>query len=126
MGRPINRSWFDAYEIQLELYEVGFYPAIPNGMHRRLTVIPLKRSHLRQIPACKRLIRKSEFAHHCVIFRTNADLHTILKEEHKALMLQVTLKHGLSGLSKICRMDYRGCSCIRLGSFCFGDNFEIK
>lgn len=30
----INKSWFDAYDVQLELFEVDFYPANPKGFHK--------------------------------------------------------------------------------------------
>jgi len=65
------------------------------------------------------------FADHCITFRTNADLRDILNNEYKALLLQVTLKHGISGLSGIHRRDYRGRSCIKDGNFKFGNSFEV-
>jgi hypothetical protein len=122
----VNCSWFDAYEIQLELYEVNYYPAVPNGMHRRLTEIMLKRNHLKQIPARKRLKKGSMLADHCVTFRTNQDLQATLTDQRKAIELHITSKHGLTGLSKVYRMDYRSLSCIKAGNFRFGSSFDIS
>jgi hypothetical protein len=122
----INRSWFDAFEIQLELFEVSFYPAFPCGLHKRLTEIRLKRNHLKQIPRRKLLKRNSQIADHCINFRTNIDLEAIVKNSLKAIQLQITLKHGLTGLSRVYYMDYRSPACIKPGDFEFGNKLGIK
>jgi hypothetical protein len=91
----INRSWFNAYEIQIELFEASFYPAYPKGLNKKLSFVPLKCNHLKHIPAYKRLRSGALFADHCITFRTNTDLQSLLENESKAVILQVTLKHGL-------------------------------
>ena len=52
-------------------------------------------------------------------------LIAIVEEERNSLQLQVTLKHGLTGLSKVFSMEYVTCNDIQTGQFKFGNNFNI-
>jgi hypothetical protein len=126
MFKVINQSWFDAYEVEVELFEVNFYPAIAGGMHKRLIDLTLKRNYVRQIPGRKRLKRTDQLANHCVIFRTNTDLESILQDKRKCLQLQFTSKHGLTGLSRIHLKNYISLYSIKEGMFRFGNTFEIN
>jgi hypothetical protein len=123
----INCSIYDAFEIELELFEVYMFPAFPSGTNSRLTAIELKRKQLRQIPRWRKIKKKNaHLADHCVSFRTNVDLEKILKDESKSLQLQITLKHGLTGLSRVYRVNYPSKRCIQEGEFRFGHSFEVN
>ena len=68
---------------------------------------------------------KKNYADYAMLFRTYEDLPTILNNERNAIKIQITLKHGLTGLSKVYHVEYVNCSDIKKGHFAFGNNFAI-
>jgi hypothetical protein len=120
----INTSFFEAFQVSLELYQLEFYPTSPNGTHIRFLPLTMKKSHLKQIPRWRRTTEKSRFANHCFLFRTNENLDAILLDRSKAVQLQVTLNHGLTGLTRVFSKTFKARN-IKMGEFEFGNNTEV-
>lgn len=57
--------------------------------------------------------------------RTFEDLNEILNVEHNAIILRISLKHGLSGLSNVFEHEYGNVEDIKKGKFKPVTKFEI-
>lgn len=65
------------------------------------------------------------YAHHCIQVRTYDNLTEILSNPHKWVQLRITLRHGLTGLSKNFIKNYQTDAVIKRGCFEFGNSFEF-
>ncbi|RYE35828.1 MAG: hypothetical protein EOP42_05545 [Sphingobacteriaceae bacterium] len=124
----INQSVFSGFDVQLELFSLQQYRVEAKGINNRIKSIPLKISEIKHLPPYVRTktCNKTSFAPHAVMFRTNENLEEIVKNESKTLQLQITLRHGLTGLSRVYQKDYINLDDIKLGEFRFGNSLEIK
>ncbi len=124
----VNRSWHSSFDINLELFVLEEYRATAKGRNRRMKPITLKRNHIKHVPSFSydRSSKKRESAPHAILFRTNENLEEILTAQEKTLQLQVTLRHGLSGLSRVYHKDYINISDVKQGVFKFGNSTEIE
>lgn len=124
----INKSYFSAFDIQLELFKLEQYRVTAKGISNRIKLVPLKVSEIKHIPAylSTKDCNKTSFAPHAVLFRTNEILDNILENEKQTLQLQITLRHGLTGLSRVYQKDYININDIKYGQFKFGNCLEIE
>lgn len=124
----INKSRFSAFDIQLELFKLEQYRVTAKGINNRINLVPLVVNHIKHIPpfASTAHCHKSSFASHALVFRTNVTLEHILNKERETLQLQVTLRHGLTGLSRVYQKDYIKINAIKTGQFKFGNSLEIE
>ena len=70
--------------------------------------------------------RKSKTHPHCLIVRSFDDISSILKEELSGLLLQVSLKHGLTGLSNVLEQEFAHEMDIKSGKFKPGKELVLK
>ena len=124
----INNSNFSAFDIQLELFRLEEYRVTPKGRNIRIKLIPLVVSNIKHIPPYIRtkVCNKTSSAPHAVMFRTIENLENILNIESQTLQLQITLRHGLTGLSRVYQKDYININNIKSGQFKFGNNLEVE
>jgi len=122
--KVVNMSWYSAYDIYVELNLLIPYN-VKEGINYRSISLPLKRDKLNFIAPFRPKWYKKDYGQHAMIFRTKEDLSKILEKNSNILRLQVTLKHGLSGLSKVYHKSYIGTSDIIKGHFEFGNSFKI-
>jgi hypothetical protein len=52
-------------------------------------------------------------------------LEDILKDDHKSVLIRVSLRHGLTGLVKVKTREYSDPSHLKDGRFKYGLNFGI-
>lgn len=124
--KVVNKSRHPAFDASIELFNLLYYPAEDGRMNTRYTPLSLKKSRFARIPSRKGFNRRSSFAEHCVLFRTGEDLNEILKEESRSIQLQITVKHGLTGLSRCFTKTYAKCNDIKVGHHNFGDDLGIN
>lgn len=124
----INKSWFSAFDIQLELFKLEPYRVSAKGINNRIKAVDLKLNEIKHIPpySTTKKCNKRSFAPHAVLFRTDEILEEILKKEGETLQLQITLRHGLTGLSRVYQKDYITINHIKVGQFKFGNSLEIE
>lgn len=124
----INQSIFSGFDVQLELFSLQQYRVEAKGINNRIKLVPLKINEIKHLPPYVRTktCNKTSFAPHAVMFRTNENLEEIVKSESKTLQLQITLRHGLTGLSRVYQKDYINLDDIKVGEFKFGNSLEIK
>lgn len=120
----INLSLFTAYDLSMELWAQELYP-VKNGMNSRFIELPLRRKTLSYVPEYKLLWKSKKYGDFAILASTNHNIRETLANPHHSIRLQVTLRHGLTGLSKVFYLDYANESVIKQGIFTFGNSFEI-
>lgn len=124
MFKVVNLSWFSAYDVTIELNSLESYP-VKNGMNFRFTPLKMKHDKLNFMPYYRPKWYKKKYGDFAMIFVTYEDISKILEHEHKSIQLQITLRHGVTGLSKVYNMDYAHSSLIKNGHYEFGNSFNI-
>lgn len=124
----VNKSMFDAFDIQLELFSLKQIKVTSNGINERSVPLSLKLKEIKHIPPYMktRVCKKRSYAKHAVLFRSFEDIDSILKDENQTIQLQITLRHGLTGLSRVYKTDYISHDDIIEGQFEFGNSIGIK
>ena len=121
----VNKSIFSAFNISVELNKIQTFET-DGGTNVRRTPINIVSSHLTSIPPYRPFwcwwAKNAEYA---MQFRTAENLEAILAEDTSKLRIQITCSHGLTGLSKVKRMEYAVESSIKSGRFKYGRNTEI-
>ena len=120
----VNKSWHAAYDVKLRLSELIRIPAGNGKMHERRKVLRLHRDALWHIPRHKNG-KGNTFAPHAVVSLILVDILTILQDDNKCVEVQVILRHGLTGLSKVFTQEFGDVTSIKNGMFKFGDNLTV-
>lgn len=121
----VNHSFFPAHEIKVELYKIRKIPMGGgkfNNEHERLTIKNGNISHVPQRPFW--WWQKMLHHPHCVVVRSFDNLSNILQNDMNAILLRVSLKHGLTGLSSVIEQEYGNEGDIRNGKFKTGPKFD--
>lgn len=121
----VNMSWFSAFDISIELSSLVSYP-LKSGINFRYTPLKLKTSKCFYLAPYRPTFYKKDYAEHALIVRTYDNIEEILAANEKSIKIEVTLRHGVTGLSKIHTMTFADCSEIRTGNFGYGSNFNIS
>lgn len=120
--KMVNVSLFSAYDVSIELLEVDRYPISNGQMNNRFRQLTLVSNRVSSIPGyLPSWIRKN--APYALTFRSTEDLEKLLGNDYKSIMIQVTLRHGLTGLVKVHAKEYSNKSDIRIGKFNYGLKF---
>lgn len=121
----VNRSLFSAYDVHIEISQLQRISVPPSGsMNTRYTPIQLKMSHISHIHAFRPKWWRRE-AKHAIIVRTGEDLNRILQDDHNSIQVQITLRHGLTGLSKVYKQEYNVTNQIIQGKYSYGTKFSL-
>jgi hypothetical protein len=120
----VNRSLFSAYDVKAELSLLRKYPTPPSGMmNTRFTPLTLALSQISNIPSRRpEWIRKG--AEHAIRLRTMEDLTQLLEDEYCSIELRISLRHGLTGLSRVIRREFSHVSQIKHSNFTYGSKFD--
>lgn len=120
--KMINISIFSAYDVSIELLEVDRYPVSNGQMNSRYRDLTLVSNKVSSIPGyLPSWLRKN--APYAITFRSTENLESLLNNEYKSVMIQITLRHGLTGLVKVCSKEYSNKSDIKNGKFNYGLKF---
>lgn len=57
--------------------------------------------------------------------RTSDDISGILSDETAAVLIRVSLRHGLTGLSSVFEQDYAGDQQIKTSKYKLGSKFDV-
>jgi hypothetical protein len=119
----INKSYFSAFDVQLECFKTSLYRGTSGGINVRFKNIELKINSFKHIPPFQKN-KEGRTSPHCMLFRTNEKLSDLLINQDVGLRIQVTLRHGLSGLATFYVKDFTP-SSIKEGEFAFGNKVEV-
>jgi hypothetical protein len=121
----INLSYFSAYDISLELCNQVTYP-VKDGINYRYFPLKLKTNHLNFVAPYKPRWYKKDYGKYAMLFISYENISEIIENERNSIKIQVTLKHGLTGLTKVFSAEFVSISDIRKGHFAFGNNININ
>lgn len=74
-------------------------------------------------------IAKKLYAPHCVTVKINSkEIEEILsdKKHFQSLLFEISLKHGLSNISKTFSIEYNNLTCLKEGKFVFGNSLNFE
>ena len=120
--KVINKSFFPLFDLKVSLIKLVPFVA-EGGTNFRTFEIKLRVVNLGFISGFR--FRDTE-AKYATIFVTNEDLEEILNDDQSKILLSITCRHGLSGLSKIVTQEFTSISKIKDGYFVFGNNTNIS
>lgn len=120
-----NTSIFSAYDADVSLVALEERAAAPKGKHTYYQEIALGKNKFSVIHRWLPMCLAKNYAHNCTQVKTFENLEEILKDQHKTLQLKITLRHGLTGLSKTFVKDYHTESSLAKGLFEFGNTFAV-
>ena len=107
------------------MFQLQRYPVPPNGkMNGKYEPIELKLNNLLQIP-CYRPVWWREDAKHAIRVRTYKNIRDILNEEQNSVVIIVSLKHGLTSLTKVFNHEYSDLTQIKDNKFSYGTKFGV-
>lgn len=122
--KMVNLSWFSAYGVEIELNELI---SIPNdgGQNIRYTKLPVKTSNISHLPPFRPKWLNPAYGRYALQIRVYTDIGAIVSIPLKSVQIEVTLRHGLTGLTKVFNQDYSVIGKIKEGQFVFGNCFDI-
>jgi hypothetical protein len=121
----VNLSLFYADDVRFEISTKEHYQ-VTGGTNVRYKQIPLKVSSMNYLAKYKPSWWNKDYGAYAVLFGTREDIKEILKNDRNSIELRVTLRHGMTGLSKVFTQTYARPSDIKEGRFHFGNNFNIS
>ena len=122
--KVVNISFFSAYDLKFELLQTDKYIAENGQMHTRNTPLMLVADKASHIPGYlpSRLRKNAPYA---VRIRTTENLIELLRNDYKSIKIKVSLRHGLTGLSKVKTKEYTDTSQVKNGRFKYGLKFGV-
>lgn len=118
----VNRSIYDAYSVEFELYRKTPYIVDKIKVNHRTTNIKLSRKKIYSIPRFKKAIGSGD---HAVLIRTFVDLSADIDTQNLEYVLFVKAKHGLSNLTKVTTQTFEDSAVFHDGNFKFGKNLGV-
>lgn len=119
----VNVSYFSAHDIHAELHKTRKIPmggGKYNNEYEKLTLVNGEMSHVpRRLPFWS----KNDANPHCMTVRSTQNIREILTPESNGIVLRISLKHGLTGLSKVFEQEYANEQDIKQGKFKPGTKF---
>ena len=96
------------------------------AFNSKLDNLNLVLKEVSRIPRRPALWKKRIDNRHCLVIRCHEDLEDILSVPTNGLVIQVSLKHGLTGLSEVFEYEYGNSNDIKKGKFKPGTKIEIN
>ncbi len=121
----VNVSIFDAHDIKAELYEIRKVPMGNGDFNNTYRKLALQNGEIAYLPKRPLLWQKNKDYPHCMTVRTSEDISGILSDETAAVLIRVSLRHGLTGLSSVFEQDYAGDQQIKTSKYKPGSKFDV-
>ena len=121
----VNASIFDAHDVKIELYEIRKIPMGGGQYNNTYKKLELLNSEVACLPRKPMPWAKREDHPHCMIVRTLNDIDSIVSDENSAVLIRITLKHGLTGLSNVFEQDYANNNDIKPSKYKPGPKFDV-
>ncbi|HWB25991.1 MAG TPA: hypothetical protein VG738_10955 [Chitinophagaceae bacterium] len=121
----INKSRHDGYDVQIRISVLVRIPVQMGKFNERRLPLRAKLDFLSHIPRYQRDKEHVNTAPHAIIFSCLDDLAPVLEADDKVVEIQIILKHGLTGLSKVFRHEYINSGDVVNGHFKYGNNLTV-
>lgn len=121
----VNLSFFPAHEVNVELHRIKRISMGNGQINHSYEKLSLNNSFISHIPKRPTFWQRNKSNLHCIIVQSSEDLDATLKDEMQGIVIKVSLKHGLSGLSNVFEYEYGNETDIKTGKFKPGTKFGI-
>ncbi len=128
----INRSAYPANDVKIELWKKTEYNATgsSNGKNENIKKVKLSTPEWLAIPRYHNnvKIKKCNYAPHCITVRIQDEIpENVLKPNtNESYEFKISVKHGLSNISKTFSKRYNDKSILKEGRFVFGNSLETE
>jgi hypothetical protein len=119
----VNFSFFSAHDIRAELHQMRRIPMGGGKFNNEYKKLALLNNEISHIPRRLPFWNKNDANPHCITVRSVENINEILKVESNAVLFRVSLRHGLTGLSKVFEQEFGNEQDIRIGKFKPGTKF---
>lgn len=121
----VNKSLFAAHEISVELHLMKRVPMGQGNFNSEYKKLSIQNGQISHIPKSPLFWQKKNDSHpHCILVRSSDDIDAILNDPLQSIVIKVSLKHGLTGLSEIYEQEYGNTSDVKVSKFKPGTKFE--
>lgn len=120
-----NLSFFAAHDISIELFVAKKIPMGGGKFNSKFEKLDLILDHISHVPGRPFKWNTRLDNRHCLVIRCHEDLNTILAVETNAIVLKISLKHGLTGLAEVFEQEYANVEDIKQGKFIPGTKFGV-
>ena len=118
----INLSIFSGFDVRLELNKFKNEHSNLGRLNRRYSIVNLSSNYWLDIPKFK---RNKNYADNCCLVKTIENLSEFCKNSDHQLELIISLKHGLTGISKTFKKVYCLDDIKENKQFAFGQVIEM-
>jgi hypothetical protein len=120
----VNRSFFSAHDVKIELHKIRKIPMGGGKYNNEREKLKLVNGQVSHIPGRASFWNRKDTDPHCLTVRSIENISEILSDQYNGISLQVSLKHGLTGLSKVFDQEYGSGTTIVNGRFIPGPKFD--
>jgi hypothetical protein len=120
----VNRSIFPAHDVKIELHKIRKIPMGDGKYNNEREKLKLVNGQVSHLPGRTFFWNRKDTDPHCLTVRSIENVGEILSDQYNGISLQVSLKHGLTGLSKVFDQEYGSGTTILNGRFKPGPKFE--
>ena len=121
----INKSYFKSFDINLELFKLERLPQENGKWDTRFKRMEMVESSLKFVPGFWYFGEIDKTANYAILPKTFEDIESLINDDHVYLQLQITARHGLTGLSRVFKKDFALANhCIKNGKHKHGKLLE--
>jgi hypothetical protein len=102
----VNKSFFKCFDINLELFKLERLPQEDGKWDTRFKRMEMVESSLKFVPGFWYFGSINNAANFAVLPKTFEDIESLIDDDHVYLQLQITARHGLTGLSRVFKKDF--------------------
>jgi hypothetical protein len=96
-----NSSFFPAHDVKIELHKIRKIPMGNGRYNNEREKLKLVNGQVSHLPGRTFFWNRKDTDPHCLTVRSMENIGEILSDQYNGISLQVSLKHGLTGLSKV-------------------------
>jgi hypothetical protein len=119
----VNMSFFPAHDVKIELHKIRKIPMGEGKYNNEREKLELVNGQVSHVPGRALFWNRKDTDPHCLTVRSIENIGEILNDPYNGISLQVGLRHGLTGLSKVLDQEYGSGTTIANGRFKPGTKF---
>lgn len=123
----VNKSYFNCFDVNFELFKLERLPQGNEQWDTRYKRMEIVESSLKYVPGYWYFGVTNRAASFAVLPKTYENIEALIDDDHVFLQLQITAKHGLTGISRVFKKDFAIANdCIKVGKHKQGRHLGIR